>query len=116
MTRDKEKPLYMISVVSEMLSVHPQTLRIYEREGFVSPRRSGGQRLYSEADVERLAVILNLTRELGVNRAGVDIILRMKKRLECLQQEMAEMMGHLEYDLKRDFEDKIKRIFSEETE
>lgn len=116
MTKNKDRPLYMISVVSEMLHVHPQTLRIYEKEGLVSPSRAGGQRLYSEADVERLATILSLTRELGVNRAGVDIILRLKRRLECLQREMGEMMGFLEDDLKHDFEAKIRKIFSEEWE
>jgi MerR family transcriptional regulator/heat shock protein HspR len=64
--------LYMISVVSEMLGVHPQTLRIYEREGFIRPKRSGGNtRLYSEEDVEKLEMVLRLTRELGVNLAGV---------------------------------------------
>ncbi len=112
--RDRDRPLYMISVVSEMLRVHPQTLRIYEREGFVRPRRSGGQRLYSDADVERLRLVLELTRDMGVNRAGVDIILRMRRRLEGLHREVREMMEHLEEDMKEDFIEKIKNIFSEE--
>jgi MerR family transcriptional regulator/heat shock protein HspR len=106
----------MISVVSEMLRVHPQTLRIYEREGFVRPRRAGGQRLYSDADVERLRLVLELTRDMGVNRAGVDIILRMRRRLEGLHREVREMMEHLEEDMKEDFIEKIKSIFSEEVE
>ena len=111
---DSGKKLYLISVVSEMLHVHPQTLRMYEKEGFVKPRRLGGQRLYSQEDVERLGLVLNLTRELGVNRAGVDIILRMRHRLEALQQEVEEMMDFLEDATRRDFEKKIRRLFLEE--
>lgn len=114
--RDKDRPVYMISVASRILKVHPQTLRLYEREGLVSPSRSRGQRLYSEADLERLGFILRLSRDLGVNRAGVDIILRMRHRLESLQREVEEMMQFLEEDLKEDFEDKIRRIFLEEEE
>ena len=68
---ERKQRLYMISVVSEMLGIHPQTLRIYEREGFIKPLRSGGNtRLYSEDDVERLEMVLRLTRDLGVNLAG----------------------------------------------
>lgn len=116
MKRGKDEPLYIISVVSRMLSVHPQTLRIYEREGFLTPSRTGGQRLYSEADVERLGMIIRLTRDLGVNRAGVDIILRMRRRLECLQEEVEEMMQFLDEGLREGFERKIRRIFIEEEE
>jgi len=112
--RDKSEPLYMISVVARMLHVHPQTLRIYEREGLVVPRRTKRQRLYSDEDVERLATILRLTRELGVNRSGVDIILRMRHRLEFLQREMFQMMRFLEKDIKEDFEEKIRRLMLEE--
>ena len=78
----------MISVVADMLDVHPQTLRLYEREGLITPHRTKRARLYSEEDVEKLAMILRLTRELGVNRSGVDIILRLRDRLEALQREM----------------------------
>ena len=112
--RDKTQPLYMISVVSRMLGVHPQTLRMYEREGFVIPRRMKRLRLYSEDDVERLHLILSLTRELGVNKAGVDIILRMRHRLEALHKEMEEMMQFLEEDMRHDFEKRIKKAFFEE--
>jgi MerR family transcriptional regulator/heat shock protein HspR len=96
MDRNKEEPIYMISVVARMLHVHPQTLRLYEREGFVHPKRSKRQRIYSEEDVERLGMVVRLIRELGVNKAGVDIILRMRERIETLQREMSEMsnMGH----------------------
>ena len=111
MKREKEEPLYMISVVARMLQVHPQTLRMYEREGFVHPQRTGGQRLYSEEDVERLGLVIRLTREMGVNKAGVDIILRMRSRIEALQHEMFSMMEHLENDFRGDFERRMMRIF-----
>jgi MerR family transcriptional regulator/heat shock protein HspR len=113
---DRGEKLFLISVVSEMLHVHPQTLRMYEREGFVKPRRLAGQRLYSQSDVERLGFVLSLTRELGVNKAGVDIILRMRHRLQSLQQEVEEMMGFIDEGPRHDFEEKIRRLFSEEME
>jgi MerR family transcriptional regulator/heat shock protein HspR len=112
--KDKKQPCFVISVVSEMLDVHPQTLRLYEREGLITPHRTKRARLYSEEDVEKLAMILRLTRELGVNRSGVDIILRLRERLETLQKEMEEMMNFLEDDIKRDFIERFRRIFSEE--
>jgi len=112
--RDREEPLYLISVVSKMLKVHPQTLRLYEREGFVFPQRTKKQRLYSEKDVEQLDFVLQLTRELGVNRAGVDIILRLRHRMEILQHEMEEMMDLLEDEMRRDFKERIKKAFKEE--
>ena len=95
--------LYMISVVSEMLGIHPQTLRIYEREGFIKPKRSGGNtRLYSEEDVERLEMVLRLTRELGVNLAGVEVILSMREKMEQMQREMEETIIKLREELVRD--------------
>lgn len=79
----------MISVVAEMLSIHPQTLRLYEREGFVKPSRTvGNTRLYSRNDVEQIRTILRLTRDMGVNLAGVDIVLNMIERVEALQLEL----------------------------
>lgn len=111
---DKRRPLYMISVVSRLLEVHPQTLRMYEREGFVSPQRINQQRLYSDEDIERLNLVIKLTKELGVNKAGVDIILRMRRRMEAMQREMREMMRFMEEDIRRSFEERLKRIFSEE--
>ncbi len=110
-TADKKQPLYMISVVSRMLRVHPQTLRLYEREGLITPQRIKRTRLYSQEDVEKIAMILRLTRELGVNRSGVEIILRMKNRLEAFQKEMEEMMNFLEDDIKRNFIERWKKIF-----
>lgn len=112
--KDKKQPCFVISVVSEMLNVHPQTLRLYEREGLITPHRTKRARLYSEEDVEKLAMILRLTREFGVNRSGVDIILRLRERLETLQKEMEEMMNFLEDDIKRDFIERFRRILSEE--
>jgi MerR family transcriptional regulator, heat shock protein HspR len=95
--------LYMISVVSEMLGIHPQTLRIYEREGFIKPKRSGGNtRLYSEEDVEKLEMILRLTRELGVNLAGVEVILSMREKMEQMQQEMEQTVIMLREELARE--------------
>ena len=112
--RDEEQPLYLISIVSKMLNVHPQTLRLYEREGFIRPKRTKKQRLYSEKDVEQLNFILQLTREMGVNRAGVDIILRLRHRMEILQHEMEEMMDLLEDELQKDFKERIRKAFKQE--
>lgn len=112
--QDKSSPVYMISVVSRILEVHPQTLRMYEREGFVCPRRVNKQRLYSDEDVERLNLVIKLTKELGVNKAGVDIILRMRKRLNAMHDEMMELMQYLDADTKREFEKRLQKMFSEE--
>jgi MerR family transcriptional regulator/heat shock protein HspR len=112
--RDKDQPLYLISVVCEILDVHPQTLRLYEKEGLISPQRTNKQRLYSDSDVEKLNLILQLTRELGVNKAGVDIILRMRHKLKVINREMEEMMDFLEDDIRRDFVKKLRKAFEEE--
>jgi MerR family transcriptional regulator/heat shock protein HspR len=112
--RDRKEPLYMISIVSRMLNVHPQTIRLYEREGFITPYRTKRTRLYSQEDVERLAMIIRLTRELGVNRAGVEVILRMRHKIEVLQREMQEMMRFLEEDLRKDFMRRLKRLLMED--
>jgi MerR family transcriptional regulator/heat shock protein HspR len=93
----------MISVVSEMLGIHPQTLRLYEREGFIKPKRSGGNtRLFSEEDVEKLEMILRLTRQLGVNLAGVDVILSMREKMEQLQRDREETIRNLREELARE--------------
>jgi len=104
----------MIGVVCDMFDIHPQTLRLYEREGFLRPKRVGGARLYSQEDLARIRTILNLTKELGVNRAGVDIILRMKRRMEALNRQMEEMMDHIDKDLRTEFQKRIKQVFEEE--
>jgi MerR family transcriptional regulator/heat shock protein HspR len=93
----------MISVVSEMLGIHPQTLRLYEREGFIKPKRSGGNtRLYSDEDIEKLEMILRLTRELGVNLAGVEVILSMRDRMERMQRDTEEVITKLREELVRE--------------
>lgn len=112
-SRDRKQPLLMISVVAKMLNVHPQTLRLYEREGLITPYRTKRTRLYSLDDVERLAMILRLTRELGVNRSGVEIILRLRHRLEAFQREIEEMMHFLDEDIRKDFIKRFRKIFSE---
>jgi MerR family transcriptional regulator, heat shock protein HspR len=112
--RDDDQPIYLISIVSRMLNVHPQTLRLYEKEGFVTPKRTKKQRLYSERDVEQLNFILQLTRELGVNRAGVDIILRLRQRMDVLQNEMDSMMDLMEEDIQKEFRERIKKALKEE--
>jgi MerR family transcriptional regulator/heat shock protein HspR len=111
---DKKQPLLMISVVAKMLNVHPQTLRLYEREGLIAPCRTKRTRLYSMEDVEKLAMILRLTRELGVNRSGVEIILRLRHRLEAFQREIEEMMHFLDEDIRKDFIKRFRKIFSED--
>ena len=99
----QKQRLYMISVVSEMLGIHPQTLRLYEREGFIKPKRSGGNtRLYSEEDVEKLEMVLRLTRELGVNLAGVEVILSMREKMEQMRHGMQETIQRLHEELERE--------------
>jgi MerR family transcriptional regulator/heat shock protein HspR len=90
----------MISVVARRFEVHPQTLRLYEREGLVKPSRTqGNTRLYSEEDLERLSFILNLTRDLGVNLAGVEIIVNLRGRIETMQQEMDRFVAQVRDEL-----------------
>lgn len=84
-----EDPIYQISVVAELLGIHPQTLRHYEREGLVVPGRTSGKiRVYSEKDIDDLRLILRLTRELGVNLAGVDVVMQLKNQVRELQKEL----------------------------
>ena len=92
----KKTKTYTISAVAEMFEIHPQTLRLYEREGLLKPSRSvGNTRLYTDADLERLEVILSLTRELGVNLAGVEIILNMREKMAAMQSEFERFFEHL---------------------
>jgi MerR family transcriptional regulator/heat shock protein HspR len=98
--REKSKAAYMISSVAEQYGVHPQTLRLYEREGLLKPSRSeGNTRLYTDEDLERLEVILHLTRDLGVNLAGVEIILNMRARMEAMQGQMEQFVQSLNHEL-----------------
>jgi MerR family transcriptional regulator/heat shock protein HspR len=93
---------YMISVVAKSYGIHPQTLRLYEREGLLKPSRTeGNTRLYSEDDLRQLEVILNLTRDLGVNLAGVEIVLNMRKKMEQMQREMSEFVAYVKDELLR---------------
>ena len=94
-TKRKSKGAYMISAVAEMYEIHPQTLRLYEREGLLKPSRTeGNTRLYTDEDLERLEFILNLARDLGVNIAGIAIILQMRERMEEMNR---QMQGFVEY-------------------
>lgn len=100
MTRNKGKAAYMISAVAEQYEIHPQTLRLYEREGLLAPSRSeGNTRLYTDEDLERLEVILKLTRELGVNLAGVEIILNMREKMEAMQRQVEGFVRTLNQEL-----------------
>ena len=93
---------YMISVVAGMFNIHPQTLRLYEREGLLKPSRTeGNTRLYSEDDLKQLEVILNLTRDLGVNLAGVEIVLNMRRKMEQMQAEVSEFVEYVRHELVR---------------
>src|SRR5881275_2702392 len=97
MTRAKGKAAYMISAVAEQYEIHPQTLRLYEREGLLAPSRSDGNtRLYTDKDLERLEVILSLTRDLGVNLAGVEIILNMREKMDTMQREFEQFFNYLQ--------------------
>jgi len=96
MAKRRSKAAYMISSVAEQYQIHPQTLRLYEREGLLRPSRSDGNtRLYTDEDLERLEVILQLTRELGVNLAGVEIILNMREKMEAMQLQFDEFVRML---------------------
>ena len=102
MARVKSKAAYMISSVAEQYDIHPQTLRLYEREGLLKPSRSeGNTRLYTEEDLERLEVILHLTRDLGVNLAGVEIILNMREKMAEMQAQIEEFICTLNQELAR---------------
>src|ERR1700685_1687600 len=100
MAKARSKAAYMISSVAEQYQIHPQTLRLYEREGLLAPSRSeGNTRLYTDEDLERLEVILKLTRELGVNLAGVEIILNMREKMEAMQQQIESFVQTLNQEL-----------------
>ncbi len=100
MAKKRSKAAYMISAVAEQYDIHPQTLRLYEREGLLRPSRSDGNtRLYTEEDLERLEVILKLTRDLGVNLAGVEIILNMREKMDAMQRQIAEFVNTLNAEL-----------------
>ena len=100
MAKRKSKGAYMISAVAEMYEIHPQTLRLYEREGLLKPSRTeGNTRLYTDEDLERLEFILTLARDLGVNISGIAIILQMRERMEQMQTEMQQFMRSLQTEM-----------------
>jgi MerR family transcriptional regulator/heat shock protein HspR len=100
MRKAKSKAAYMISAIAEQYEIHPQTLRLYEREGLLKPSRSeGNTRLYTSEDIERLEVILHLTRDLGVNLAGVEIILNMREKMGEMQSQIQQFIATLNSEL-----------------
>jgi MerR family transcriptional regulator/heat shock protein HspR len=109
--RGTGKAYYMISAVAQKYRIHPQTLRLYEREGLLTPSRTeGNTRLYSDEDLEQLETILALTRDLGVNLAGVEIILNMRRKIEAMQLEVNEFMDYVKKELERGIDDWEQRI------
>ena len=92
-----DEPVYLISIVSSMLNIHPQTLRQYERDGLIKPSRTEGRiRLYSQRDIDKMKMILRLTRDLGVNLAGIDVILRLKEQMEQMEKEIEALKDALQ--------------------
>jgi MerR family transcriptional regulator/heat shock protein HspR len=111
MAKTRGKAYYMISAVSQRYNIHPQTLRMYEREGLLKPSRTeGNTRLYSDDDLERLETILSLTRDLGVNLAGVEIILNMRAKIEQMQHEVNEFMAYVKRELSKGLGDWEQRL------
>ncbi len=107
---DRDEPVYMIGVVSKICELHPQTLRMYERLGLISPRRvKSKNRMYSESDIERLRQIQRLTQDMGVNLAGVEIILNLLDRIKQLQQEMDESIR-----VRNEIENKLKELLNKQ--
>jgi len=100
MTKRRSKGAYMISAVAEMYGIHPQTLRLYEREGLLKPSRTeGNTRLYTDEDLQRLEFILNLARDLGVNISGIAIILQMRERMEEMQYQIQDFVKAIQQEV-----------------
>ncbi len=98
----RSTPLYMIGVVAEMLKLHPQTLRMYEKKGLIRPSRTVGRtRMYSPEDVEEIARVTRLARDLGVNLAGIEIILKMRRRMFDMQAQIEDLMDYVRTDMAR---------------
>jgi MerR family transcriptional regulator/heat shock protein HspR len=114
MRRKKEskadaKNYYHISTVSQMYNLHPQTLRLYEREGLLKPSRSrGNTRLYSDEDLRQLEVILSLIRDLGVNLAGVEVVLNMRQKMQQMEAAVNELLEYIKHEFYRDKEDEFE--------
>ena len=110
-SKEPGKAYFMISAVAQQYNIHPQTLRLYEREGLLSPSRTeGNTRLYSSEDLDQLETILSLTRDLGVNLAGVDIILNMRRKMDQMQREVNEFMSYVKHEMSRGLGDWEERL------
>ena len=106
-----DEPVYLISVVANILNIHPQTLRQYEREGLLEPSRTQGRmRLYSQRDIDRMKLILRLTRDMGVNLAGVDIILQLKEQIDDMRDEIGDLKQTLSEVNRNGYVSKSKAI------
>jgi MerR family transcriptional regulator, heat shock protein HspR len=111
MKKPSKAAYYMISAVAQKYNIHPQTLRLYEREGLLAPSRTDGNtRLYSDEDLDRLETILSLTRDLGVNLAGVEIILNMRGKIEMMQHEVNDFMEYVKKEMVRGVDDWEQRL------
>jgi MerR family transcriptional regulator/heat shock protein HspR len=107
---DDEQSLFTIGRIAKILALHPQTLRLYERQGFITPSRTkGNTRLYSEQDIERIRLIQHLTRDLGVNLAGVEIILSMQQKLHELHQEIAALRQFLAESMQHHWAEQMRQ-------
>ena len=91
-----DEPVYLISVVASILDIHPQTLRQYEKEGLIEPSRTQGRmRLYSQRDIDKIKFVLQLTRKMGINLAGVDVILKLKQQMDAMNTEIQDLREEL---------------------
>mgnify|MGYP005853465953 CR=1 FL=1 len=107
--RVSEEPVYVISVAARLADVHPQTLRIYERKGLISPARVHNRRRYSEADIERCRLIQELTQEMGINLAGVKMILDLRRRMDDMGERMQSLEEEIE-GMRREVEERVRRV------
>lgn len=108
---DREEPVYMIGVAARLCEVHPQTLRLYERVGLIRPKRSGRKnRLYSQADIERLQQIQRLTQDMGVNLAGVEIILDLLEKMQRMHDEMEQQMDQIRQEMENEMNRRIREM------
>ena len=99
---NSERPIYMISVAADLVGMHPQTLRMYEQKGLIRPQRTpGGTRLYSEADIERLRIVQRLTSELGLNLAGVELVLRLEDELRKAHAQVERLQRQLRQEVQK---------------
>ena len=112
-----DRPIYMISIAAELVGMHPQTLRMYETKGLVRPKRTpGGTRLYSEADIERLRIVQRLTSELGLNLAGVELVLRLEDELRKAHGQIVRLQQQLRrevQDVHRQYRRDLVRVSDE---